>query len=140
MSEKRNIESQFVDYDTAKMLKELKFEEDCHSYYLTKKNALYGKAGTVLFHAISGGACDWNWNEVKCSRPLWHQAEEWLWKKHNLRIATVYEWGKFASTVYGKQKKNSPDNFITATGNFNSPITAKTEGIKQAVKHIHSKK
>lgn len=123
MSEQNKIESQFVYYETAKMLKQLGFDEPCFKYYNILENLI------DVFNFNS------NPNNIgnSCSAPLWQQAEQWLWEKHKtwFKVHAVGNDSSFVN-IYSK------DHFVETLDGFSSPITAKTEGIKQAIKHLHS--
>lgn len=134
LSEQKKTESQFVDYETAKMLKELGFNELTISFYFNN-----GDDGFVEGYVPDSPVCNsklYNPSQQDISRPLWQQAEEWLWEKHEIVIRVIYDSIIFHSII-GRKNFSVID---TLKIDFDSPITAKIEGIKQAIKYIHSKK
>lgn len=142
------MKDQYADYETANMMKELGFKEPCsasYEYALTSKkdkqdgySGPFGwKKGECNFSAgyfVNNTEEGKNWNVV--AAPLWQQVKEWLWKNHHAYIRVVDNgdetfdcWNEFLRD--GITRCKSLD--------FNSPIEAETEGIKQAVKYLHSK-
>lgn len=131
MPEQNKIESQFVDFEIAKMLKELAFDAECRDYYdengeLTK--CVHYKDG--LFISFK------NSDELYTTAPSWQDIEQWLWEKHEIVIRVIYD-SKIFHSIVGRKNFSVID---TLGVDFDSPITAKIEGIKSAIKHLHSKK
>jgi hypothetical protein len=108
------------------MLKRLGFDEECYGFFVKMKDG-------------------WDVMELKCrnekhaiTAPLWQQVEAWLWEKHEVAIfpavAITEEGDKkpfYWSEIGLDIEREDPEM-------FNSPITAKIEGIKSAVKHLHN--
>lgn len=110
------MNKQFCDYETAKKLKELGLKEKCFGFYANK-----GKVHNI---------CDNNWHshrkigeKIPVTSPLWQQIEEWLWEEHKIYIGLSRGLDDFWMVKY-----------VDKT--FDSPITAKIEGIKAAVKYL----
>lgn len=131
------MKEQFTDYDTAKMLKELGFDERCMAFHHEGTMYSFGDDKDnefVLTHKHS--TC--NSKKTICL-PLWQQIEEWLWEKHKEWIAmdgdTIQGRTFFSSSVCSESiGRNFSGKSIHSE---HTPITAKTEGIKAAVKHKH---
>ena len=64
--------------------------------------------------------------------PLWQQAEEWLWEKHKIYFSPKYRGGAW----YVEYWNTDETECLFETEYFDSPITAKQEGIKQAIKYL----
>lgn len=115
------MKDQFVDYETAEMLKELGFDEKCFAWYIIEDK-------TIVIEK-----CETNTIGVLKS-PLWQQVEQWLWEKLETsihvdvnHICKIYL-SNGEEIFLGLDKGDMP---------FLSPITAKNKGIKAAVKHLH---
>lgn len=114
------------DFPTAKMLKELGFDENINAWY-----SYYNKESRLIIHSQY---FDYN-NECfkkdeRYSAATWWQIKEWLWLKYKLYITIEEYKNKFQFFVW-KRKVNfclHDDDIL-----FDSPITAETEAIKQAV-------
>ena len=118
------MEKIFVDYEISKMLKELGFDLG-----ITDVSKAYDKNGDEV---------NWTTKHFYCWKPLWQQVEEWLWDKHKIYIETTAIGGdEFEMGIY-KQPEGTVLNI--EEDYFNSPITAKMGGIKQAVKYLHAQK
>lgn len=123
------MKSHFADYETSKMLKEL----GCDLIPLC-----------IFYDNGKGQEIFWASQSDK-SMPafLWQQAEQWLWEKQKINIEQ--------NLFYGNQKELRLNIYTEAFRDGNSiwffrhkfetsnPITAKIEGIKAAVKYLHSK-
>lgn len=128
------MKEQFTDYETAKMLKELGFNQPCYARYnddILGENACMGS----LDHNTDNA--DW-----VTSAPLYQQAEQWLWEKKiyvnvSCHKGIINKPRDFTVCSLDVDKK---EIIAVVSRAFDSPITAKTEGIKQAIKHLHSKK
>lgn len=127
------MKEQFVDFETAKMLKELGFNEACEYMYdgfiLIRSEKLPARYETNFNSELSKHRF-----AKYISAPLWQQVEQWLWEEHNiiLEIDEVDNGRIFCSV------SKLGENYLFETEANDSPITAKTEGIKAAVKHLHS--
>lgn len=69
------MEKEFVPYEIALALKELRFNESCFKYYVDNK-LIYNGLG------ISNKDCDWVDNQ--CSAPFYQQAFRWFREKYKL--------------------------------------------------------
>jgi hypothetical protein len=128
----------FVDFETAKMLKGIKFKEMCICFYET--NATFKFNNGELFD--DGNSRNGNWlakntRSVDCySAPLWQQAERWLWDNHKIIIQVGSIVGKTDIVINLNVYQGESMIFHKY---FNSPIAAKNEGIKAAVIYLHEK-
>lgn len=109
------MKDQFVDYATAKMLKEIEMNEKWSFGY-------YQHGGELIQKQTNNGQ-----QQATYEAYLWQQVEQWLWEKHNIMIQIKEDGEEFYSYGWG-----------SGGSNVSSPITAKIEGIKQAVKHLHN--
>lgn len=129
MPQQKKIESQFADYETAKMLKELGYKidrEDIFGFYTKEIGKL-----VPLHKPITGDL----------TAPLWQQVVEWIWEKHGIYF--VFEDSEekpFGDSVFICIVKKENKEIFDIQQSSNCPIIAKIQGIKQAVKHLHSKK
>lgn len=114
------MKDQFVDYETAKMLKELGFDEKCFAWYIIQEK-------TIVIEK-----CETNTIGVLKS-PLWQQVEQWLWEAHKIRFI-IEGCSCFCLYVCDSEQR---EIYSDRSEKFLSPITAKNEGIKAAVKYLH---
>lgn len=140
MSEQKKTESQFVDFEIAKMLKKLGFDKHCLSYYSNYNQQVNRNDNWCLGFE----AKDLTEDFMECLAPLWQQTEEWLWEKHKLSFDVSFHKGFYFECWKGRKyiphKLGMTNEEIKKKKLFNNPIIAKIEGIKQAIKHLHSKK
>jgi hypothetical protein len=68
------MESNFVPYEQALILKELGFDEPCFSFYIDVDKFLYTNQKWL----------NYNLNDKRISAPLYQQAFRWFREKHNL--------------------------------------------------------
>lgn len=120
--EREKMKEPFADYETSEMLKELGFDEKVIGYHLNKVDGVY----ITAYERVE--------QHRSIKAPLWQQVEEWLWEKHKIYFKLLTGFFGFQYTSHMNE-----EDFIKSTISA-SPITAKIEGIKQAVKHLHSKK
>lgn len=121
------MKEQFVDFETAKMLKGLGFKEKCFAVI---------DSGGIVYRDDK----PINTPTEHVTAPLWQQVEDWLWHNQNIIIEVVdvsteaedEEPGIEEFEVSVKQKKD----FIQITQR-DCPILAKNEGIRAAVKHLY---
>lgn len=127
------MKEQFVDYETLKILKEIGFDENCIAY-MQKINGERTDGLITLGIIDEATSADGQFPKIKI--PLWQQVEQWLWEKHEMYIrAEVFFKGE--KCIVGIFKINTLIGIdLTINIETNSPITAKIEGIKQAVKYL----
>jgi len=117
----------FADYKTSKILKELGFDEICFSAY---RNTDGEESLMGLSNWTNSGNGYYNIHAGYCAAPLWQQVKEWLWEKHKIKIESRdYNHGFIGVTIF-------PNKNRSTTEEYDSPITASTEGIKAAVKWL----
>lgn len=119
------MKEQFATYEASKMLKKLGYDEKCLCGY-DKLKMLCTMTCEVFIWT------NYNSSENYCSAPLWQQVENWLWNEHKIWVHVFME-----LTIHYKYclSENLIDKFHSE--NFNSPITAKIEGIIKAIKYLH---
>lgn len=123
---------EFADSETAKTLKELGFDEECFAFYNYR---------TYInpFRVDSDRMCKNSENQKGVfsfnACPLWQQVEQWLWEKKKI-VVRIEQLGNHWLWIR-IEPKTIP---LCCLDKYDSPITAKIEGIKQAIKHLHSKK
>lgn len=137
----------FADFQTAKMLKELGFKEDCIAFYEEDGEFKY-----------NNGTKDFNNNWIAknkdgieyYSAPLCWDLKKWLWDKHKTHIEIthiitnypIHDKLVFKTEIISHEKENK----IVFTFHkrleqiFISSIDAEIEGIKKAVEYLHSNK
>ncbi len=122
------MKEQFADRETSQMVKKLGMDESCMAYYG------WGKDG----HELTITALLRKNSEEPISKirnffvaPTLQQIEEWLWEKHKIYISLKTYHKKF----YCRISNPLANTIITKQVAF--PVTAKIEGIKAAVKHLH---
>lgn len=109
------MKEQFCDYETAKMLKELGFWEKGQYYpFVFEVDGAEGEKSAAI---------------------LWQQVEQWLWKN---QVVHIYSESGNDGFGYEICQHNKILFFCPEGDNYPDPITAKTEGIKAAIKHLHS--
>jgi len=131
------MKEQFADYETAKMLKELGMNEKCFACYNSAKTF-------ILFDEDDCGYTHKNTelhsNNQFMTAPLWQQIEVWLWGMHFMWIEM--EMRTESPKMEGGEEFKFEVTCLSSTGaffgkRFDSPITAKIEGIKAAVKYLY---
>jgi len=128
----QNLQENLYDFETSKLLKELGFDEECRDYYSADED----DCGTMP--NLEG--VNWNQNVNFISAPTWWQVKQWLWEKHKINIEITFakssskmrDYRKFVWFIYvdGFWKNEFSDK-----QEFDSPVTAEIEGIKQAVEY-----
>lgn len=122
------MKQQFADYETVKRLKELGFDKSCLAFYYDAADGYFSKKFEL-------GSMHKQFNGYFLA-PLWQQIEEWLFEEHSMAIQMTSECGTYGNGECGYYYSCYNGNeFIENV----SPITAKMEGIKAAVKHLHEK-
>ena len=85
------ITEDYVSFETAKLLKEKGFDEECRAFYVKSK-----ECGIELFYAKE--PYNYNNNVHPCtSAPTLQRAMKWLREVHNLAIELTWEHTWFAS-------------------------------------------
>ena len=131
----------YVNFETAKLLKEKGFDGECDYLYADGK----------LMRA-SGFACDWNKGETlfadyenECSAPTFQMVMKWLREKHNLHIeiritnhsismvnVIKYYW-VMCNTETGRWCDESTVYNVKA---FDTPEEAEEDAIRHAVENL----
>lgn len=126
------MNEQFVDFVTAKLLKELGFDSECRDYYNENgelSQCVHYKDGLYISFKNS--------DELYTTAPLWQQVEHWLWHNKSICILIISDsYGKiFQYLIYWKNIK-----IEISRKDLDSPIIAKNEGILKSIEYIHSQK
>lgn len=128
------MENQFVDYETSKFLKELGFNEVCLSYYSNYNQQVNRNDSWAMGFTSKDLTEDF----MECLAPTWQQVEQWLWDTYAVYLEIVtrvpypgsgMRW-KYFIIEWGTR------DFPKHDSNEDSPIKARTEGIKTSVKHL----
>jgi len=116
------MKEQFADFETAKMLKELGFGEECLMWYDDRKELMF----SFTPHKIE-----------YLSAPAYFEIEEWLWENHriNFNMRAEEDVDIFICTPLINRT-----NRLTLHQSSTSPISSKIEGIKAAVKYLYEQK
>ncbi len=124
------MKNQFSDKETSQMVKELGFDEEC-THIISQREVLAlcrFKDGIYVSLKNSDDVA-----KKYCTAPLWQQIEEWLWEKESRTwINIVRNLGEYSFSVFQEGIQIS-----MPSAKFDSPLTAKREGIKAVVKYIH---
>ena len=87
------IAEDYISFETAKLLKEKGFDEECRAFYVKSK-----ECGIELFHAKE--PYNYNNNVHPCtSAPTLQLAMKWLRKIHHIIVAIGYDY-EFTDTSY----------------------------------------
>lgn len=122
------MKDQFVDYETAKMLKELGYNwiyGEALAYYYPRSHFVFEKPFVSATDVIPAF--------------LWQQVEQWLWENHKMYFdVSLYKLiGQKYQSVCVKVDGKGRIRVLFTSNDADSPITAKTEGIKAAIKYLH---
>ncbi len=120
------MQNNFCDYETSKMLKELGFDEMCTGYYPPDKELFI-----TLFQQENRNS---KYPHL-VHAPLWQQVEQWLWEQKGRWIQV----SESNANEFGYTIQDVADVQSIKYG-FKSPITARTEGIREAVKWLKKSK
>lgn len=124
------MKDQIVPYETARMLKELGFDEMCIATYRHDK----GHEPTPIRIKPDGEKNSYWENTHECkiyTAPLWQQVKQWLWDKYKVSMEVT----NYVESEQGyKFKIWNTKEWLSG---FSSPITAENEGIKKAVEHLY---
>lgn len=126
-------DSNFADKEISAILRELNFNEECIGFY----NPSHQLNNHVLFPLEGGNFDNWNKEPNLISAPTYQQIEQWLWEKHRIYLRLHESGNMFVYSIEDFEKvliAFKPNDFVE------TPTTAKIEGIKKAIKHLHSKK
>lgn len=127
------MEEQYVNFDTACMLKDAGFDVPCHDSYIYEK-------GRVI-KWISAAKLNHNSDKRKrgdISRPTQALAARWLREKHKLQVYSSYSF--YHRMWYHTVMSLSNDyDFITITGdvNYANYEDALEAGLQEAIKFIN---
>lgn len=129
------IKEQFVSFDTARMLKEAGFDENCRSSYYATGNVCYSDCNNS---GLSNGYV---------SRPTQAVAARWLREKKGLHVyaiqtnlpltkphTTEWEWGYIITKV---DNPNTPDKLFDM--NYTTYEEAMEAGIRHALESVIDK-
>lgn len=136
---------QFIPYEMAKMLKELKSNIKCYCSYIDSPDSgghptqtlVSNKNLDFLSDPDSIGVLD------LVQAPLWQQIEQWLWDKHKLVICVDITNAHDRSCVYvvrsGETSGIILPEIVESSKSFKrfpSPITSKQEAIKDTIQYL----
>lgn len=76
------IEESYVSFDTAKLLKEVGFDCNCHKWYEKKDDK--------VLEWEADAACNWNMNKNDFSRPTQALAARWLREVHHYAVCVWF--------------------------------------------------
>lgn len=136
------MKDNFADYETSKMLKELGFDEPCLGHYWTDHREVEVRLYREHEGIQQSNSKIENNFPPTFTAPLWQEVEKWLWDKHKIVIQVTdissridgYNEYEFETTIIDEH------GFIDYMASLTSPIDAKINGIKNAVKHLHTQK
>ena len=131
------MKDRFTDYETAKLLKQIGFDEPCLAeFYIAVTDFKdYSKApsfnlGTCILDAdpefCNNNLKDW------VSAPLWQQVEEWIFEKHKMFIYV----GLGGKNGYSVELHKGSKYLFSIKNVSDSPILAKQSGLINAVKYL----
>lgn len=123
-----------ADFDSAKMLKGLGFDELCMAFYEDDGEFKYNN-GTTSFenNYLAKNKSDLEYYTA----PLWPQIKSWLWEKYCIEI---YPSGRFESGQYRFRVYEKDTFLFEGESKFSSLIVAEIEGIKSTVRWLYEKK
>ena len=126
-------EKEFLPYKESKMLKELDFDESSSEVCcnLAEMERLYEYSKKEVKNSELQ-------NPSHYARPYYQQVEEWLWEKHQVRIQVASTIGivKGVNNKYVSDVKKNERLVCNEIIYFDSPITAKNEGICKAIEYL----
>jgi len=131
------ITEDYVSYETAKLLKEKEFDEECRAFYVKSK-----ECGIELFHAKE--PYNYNNNVHPCtSAPTLQMAMKWLREVHNLviepyRTACGYLY-TISSIPYGSTKYDNSQAFNgddEDSGQWSTWEKACEDGVKYCLENL----
>lgn len=99
------MKDQLVSFETAKLAKEIGFDEKCLYHYRTGKS-IGTKAGELFNETFISNACsNSDWKEGACTAPTQSLLQRWLREEHKI-VITISHWieqpvnGKIYSDCY----------------------------------------
>ena len=109
------ITEDYVSFETAKLLKEKGFDEECRTYYKVFPKS---KIAAIYHSSENRGVSEDDQNEILC--PTIHMAMKWLREVHHLFIQIEYECEDcFVSDIYSMidydewgEHKHYPPTFV----------------------------
>lgn len=119
------MKEQFADYETSHKIKDLGFDDQCFFVYdLFHFPEFLGKDNSDCINS--------NFKDSNiCTRPTWHQVKTWLWEKYKIHIQIEDRRSKYFNCWVVLK-----NDAIQIDENFDSPIEAEKECIKQAVEYL----
>ena len=118
------IEESYVSFDTAKLLKEVWFDCNCHKGYEQKDDK--------VLEWEADAACNWNMNKNDFSRPTQALAARWLREVHNVDVMIdVYNRDYYCCNIYKNKHLMIIKNIVSS-----DYIKVFEDGLKEAVKLI----
>jgi hypothetical protein len=128
MTEEKQIPSEYADFETSKMLKDLFFNEQCQWVYdLAKMPEFMGHNDIDCKNTFYP-------NSEVCTRPTWFQIEYFLWNTHKIFIHVRQKTKEdFICTIY-------EDEAFLVESLFHCPVTARIDGLALAVDYLIRKK
>ena len=131
------MEKEFIPYEQALALKELKFDEPCFDYYIPNKN---NDPVSKIFDSYSLGKHNSNTNTIYkngiISRPLYQQAFRWFREKYHLHSYIIdsksYNW-------YFNIDDMIKDDVISEVLYFNTYEEAESACLRKLIEIIKNK-
>lgn len=124
------MKKKFVTLETAKLLKEKGFNEDCKTFFIDKKGSITKRLS--LKNEDLPESC--------YSRPSQSLAQKWLRGKHGMEVSVAYcrnsQCGHNASWYYWAGLLSCSDEEVKFGFDFKSYEEALEEGIREALKFI----
>lgn len=125
------MKEQFADYETSKMLKELRFDEVCLSFYSNYNQQVNRNDSWDMGFTSKDLTKDF----MECLAPTWQQVKQWLWENHKWRISIRRISKEYTYEIWNQN--NAPIEYGVK---YDSPINAEIVGIKQAIQYLHKNK
>lgn len=144
------MENLFADYKTAKLLKEIGFDEECiDTFSASSKKSMFEFTKSFGIYKNSKSTYSPSDKDLPqyISRPTYQQVKEWLYKKHKIFISVnkvaVKKYHAFFETkdenkipVWNEKK----DKFLTRKMYYDSPLVVEIECIEAAVIYLYNLK
>lgn len=132
----------FADYETSIMLKQLGFNEECFNHYdndndnedLSDKSFYLQSYMHTL--GVTTSQLQKNKGMEGCvAAPLWQQVEEWLWLKYQIYFCME----KGSDNVFTCTSSRFSKEIFTMQQASDCPVIARIEGIRAVVKYFLTK-
>ena len=129
------IEEEYVSFETAKLLKERGFNEDC-DYFYDKEKEFHGCYSGLDVNNIDNCCGYESWNP-ECSAPSQAVAMRWLREKYHLYIEICTDKAhNFKDIIFRPSVYNSNLNCLYEADNFKTYEDAVEAAIKECLKNL----